>query len=217
MKGEDLNLDLPIAVFPLPGVVFFPYTALPLHVFEPRYREMVQWCIAEERPMAVTLISPGREGEQLGDPPFEAVAGLGKIVHSERLPDGRYHILLRGAGRVKLTEVDRDTAFRQATAELIPDILPENPGTLRAQVDSLEALAVGLNQHWPQGSNMISRLLNQTREPAALSNCLCSALWNEPLDRQRMLSLADVEERMTLVVDRLARVMADVSSGGTAH
>jgi len=217
MSEEPLDLDLPVAVFPLPGVVFFPHTALPLNIFEPRYREMVEWCIEQGRPIAVALITPGNERDQLGDPPFETVAGLGEIVHHEKLPDGRYQLLLHGTGRVHLTERDRDASFRKASAAFVPDRLPGNPSELSAQVESLEALAVGLNQPWPQGSNMISRLLNQTRDPATLSNCLSSALWTEPADRQRMLACANVEERMQQVVDRLARVLVDVSDGGPAH
>jgi Lon protease-like protein len=200
-----LNLRDPVAVFPLPGVVFFPSTALPLHIFEPRYREMTAWCLE-------------REPEQLGDPPFEAIAGLGEIVQHDKLDDGRYTLVLRGAARVRLTEIDCDTPFRQAMAEVIPDELAADRAALEGHVESLEALGVGLSAYWPRGAQMVARLLNQTRDPAVLSNCLGSALWRDPEERQALLACPDVDARMQRVVDRLARVLADVgSASGVAN
>lgn len=210
------DLHTPVAVFPLPGVVFFPYTVLPLNIFEPRYREMTRWCLEQGRPMAVALIAPGHEDGQPGDPPIEPIAGLGEIVHHERQSDGRYHLLLRGAARVRLDELERTTPFRQAMATALPDT-EADAAELARHVDSLEAMAVGLSPHWPRGSQMITRLLGQTRDPAVLSNCLASALWPDPSDRQRLLACDDVDARMTRVIDRLASVLAEVGSGGPVH
>ncbi|MGH7405380.1 MAG: LON peptidase substrate-binding domain-containing protein, partial [Candidatus Methylomirabilales bacterium] len=78
-----------IPIFPLPNVVFFPHTLLPLHIFEPRYRQMLADCLTGERWLAVVLLRPGWEAEYYGRPAVYAVAGAGEIVASERLPDGR--------------------------------------------------------------------------------------------------------------------------------
>jgi Lon protease-like protein len=80
-------MELPI--FPLPNVVFFPHTLLPLHIFEPRYRKMLADCLAGERRLAVVLLRPGWEADYYGRPAVHSVAGAGEIIQSEMLPNGR--------------------------------------------------------------------------------------------------------------------------------
>jgi Lon protease-like protein len=91
-------MELPI--FPLPNVVFFPHTLLPLHIFEPRYRKMLADCLAGERRLAVVLLRPGWEADYYGRPAVHSVAGAGEIIQSEMLPNGRSNIVLRGLGRI---------------------------------------------------------------------------------------------------------------------
>ncbi len=75
-----------IAIFPLPNVVFFPHTLLPLHIFERRYRQMLADCLAGERRLAMALLRPGWEAGYHGRPAIYAVAGAGEIVSSETRP-----------------------------------------------------------------------------------------------------------------------------------
>jgi Lon protease-like protein len=95
-------------MFPLPGLFLYPTQLLPLHIFEPRYRQMI----------ADSLDGHGRivMGTILGDgepPPVLPVAGLGEIVRHEKLPDGRYHVWLLGLGRVQIEEVVSDRLYRK--------------------------------------------------------------------------------------------------------
>lgn len=109
-----------LKVFPLPSAVLFPGTALPLHIFEPRYRELVGSALAKDRRIA--MIQPQRGGEGA---PLYSIGCLGRIGDVEALPDGRYNIVLEGESRFRmLRELDVTTAFRQIEAELIED--PEN-------------------------------------------------------------------------------------------
>src|SRR3990172_2373376 len=91
-----------IPLFPLPNVVFLPHTLLPLHIFEPRYREMLADCLAGDRRLAVVLLRPGWEAEYYGRPAVYSVAGAGEIVASERVPHRGSHILLKGPGRIMI-------------------------------------------------------------------------------------------------------------------
>lgn len=103
-----------LPVFPLPRTVLFPGALLPLHIFEPRYRAMVKECLAGHKAMAVALL---RDGERSED--FEPMAGVGVIVDSVSLPDGRYHILLQGRARVRLEELPFLPPYKRARATIV--------------------------------------------------------------------------------------------------
>lgn len=130
----DLTLpSSPVPVFPLRGVFLFPHQALPLHIFEPRYRQMVGDLL--DGPGRLVLASPAaRPTEAANDLP--AVAGLGEILRHEKLPDGRYTIWVHGLSRVRIHEVPSDRLYRRVrctafeevevsddeAAELVPEL-----------------------------------------------------------------------------------------------
>jgi Lon protease-like protein len=91
-----------IPLFPLPGVVFFPETTLPLHVFEPRYREMLADALAGDRILGVQLLDPEGRPRADGRPAVREIGCAGEIAEHEPLPDGRSIILLHGAFRYRI-------------------------------------------------------------------------------------------------------------------
>jgi uncharacterized protein len=103
-----------VPVFPLPNVVFFPSTVLPLHIFEPRYRKLVARALETEQKIMMALLKPGTEAEYFGNPPIFPLGCVGHIVDSVTLPDGRYEIVLTGLGRVDIMEEIPGEEFRQA-------------------------------------------------------------------------------------------------------
>jgi uncharacterized protein len=110
-------------LFPLPKVVFFPHAVLPLHIFEPRYRQMTADALAAGDNL-ITMVQQREAGAVggLGDPAVEEIACLGKILQHQRLPDGRYNFLLLGLARVRLTcEVPSEKLYRLAQAEVLVD------------------------------------------------------------------------------------------------
>ena len=111
MSGERLS------IFPLHGVILFPGLQLPLHVFEPRYRELVGSALAKDRRIAMIQPQSVREGAALF-----GMGCVGRIEDVEALEDGRYNIVLEGEARFRLLhEVDASTPFRQVAGELIDD------------------------------------------------------------------------------------------------
>ena len=84
-------LPATIPLFPLPNVVLFPNVFLPLHIFEPRYRQMVHQALAADRMIGMVLLKPGYEGQYEQTPPIYDVGCAGTITHVERLPDGRIY------------------------------------------------------------------------------------------------------------------------------
>jgi Lon protease-like protein len=105
-----------MAMFPLPGVVLMPGAVLPLHVFEPRYRALIEHCLKTDKTFALGTLKPGYEQQYHGSPPVYPVMGVGRIVSHQRLNDGRSNILLQSVGRVQVVhEMDLPNPFRQVS------------------------------------------------------------------------------------------------------
>ncbi len=112
-----------VPVFPLPGVVLFPGQRLPFHIFEPRYRAMVRDLLGSGAPYLVVSCILGEITEAV--PGFCSVAGLGRVVGHQRLPDGRFNILVEGVGRVRVEERPFVPPYRRVRAVVLPD--PDPP------------------------------------------------------------------------------------------
>jgi uncharacterized protein len=103
-----------ISIFPLPGAILFPGMQLPLHIFEPRYRDMIGDSLARDR--MIGMVQPKGQG---GNPPLFEVGCLGRIGDVEAMEDGRYNVILEGLQRFSiLKELEVTTTFRQVEAEL---------------------------------------------------------------------------------------------------
>src|SRR3954467_2445985 len=93
-----------LPLFPLPNVVLFPGVFLPLHIFEPRYREMVADALAADRLIGMALLRDGWESDYEGHPPVFSVGCSGLITHCEKLQDGRFNLILRGLDRFRIVD-----------------------------------------------------------------------------------------------------------------
>ena len=106
-----------LPIFPLSGAILFPGLQLPLHIFEPRYRELVSDALARDR--RIGMIQPQSGGEAA---PLFAIGCVGKIGEVEALEDGRYNIVLEGEARFRLLrEIEVGTPYRQVEGELLSD------------------------------------------------------------------------------------------------
>lgn len=187
--------------FPLPGLVFFPGTMLPLHIFEPRYRAMIAWCLEQGSPLAVTCIREGHEHEQPGDPPVREVCGVGRLLRHSRTADGRYHVLLEGTGRVRmLEEHPRDLPFRLARAELLPDWSLQ--ADLAERLSTLRALTSALQQRFPAASVALAEVAS-AGSPRGLVDGLAALLFAEAAQRQSLLECQDLALRLETVEERV--------------
>ena len=125
-------------LFPLPNLVVFPYVVQPLHVFEPRYRQLMEDALCDDRLLAMALLQPGWEGEYAKTPPIHPVVCVGRIHQEERLPDGRWNLLLHGLARARVeSEAETDRPYRVARVRLVheePVASPQTAGDLRRQL-----------------------------------------------------------------------------------
>ena len=131
-----------LPLFPLPNVVLFPNVFLPLHIFEPRYREMVADALASDRMIGMVMLRSSREGEDEGRPPVYSVACSGVITHVEQLEDGHYNIVLRGLERFRIGPEDHDRHYRRAIVEPLPEEVLDAAGrsAVRSTRAKLEAM-----------------------------------------------------------------------------
>src|SRR5947207_8575980 len=110
-------------LFPLPNLVFFPHVMQPLHIFEPRYRQMTADALDGDGLIALAVLQPNWEKHYEGKPAIAPVACLGKITADQRLEDGRYNLLLRGLTRIRvLRELTTAKLYRQAEVAVLKDI-----------------------------------------------------------------------------------------------
>lgn len=190
MMGSD---PARIPLFPLAAAILFPRTQLPLHIFEPRYRDMVRDALAGSA--RIGMIQPFAEGEPA---PLFQTGCLGEIVGAEELEDGRYNIVLQGSSRFRLiAERDLGTAYRQADVDLAayddrePDALAS---VVRADVER-EARrfgdALGVAVDW----DMVGRL-----DDEMLVNSIAQVAPFDVGAKQALLEAPTLAERADLVV-----------------
>lgn len=127
--------ELPI--FPLPGVFLFPGCVMPLHVFEPRYRQMVADLLDRHGRLVMGTIVEGQPDAD-ATPRIHEVAGLGEIGRHEELADGRYLIWLIGLARVRIEEIPSDRLYRRVKIEPLEewDVPSEEESGVRARVQA---------------------------------------------------------------------------------
>jgi uncharacterized protein len=113
------KIDIPklIPLFPLPATVLFPKIHLPLHIFEPRYREMIRDAMASDRFVGMVLLKEGWEDDYENNPPVHEIGCVGRILYSQSLEDGRFNIILYGLNRIQIKDHFYDRNYRQAWVE----------------------------------------------------------------------------------------------------
>jgi len=190
-------------LFPLPNVVLFPHLMMPLHIFEPRYRQMTADALAGDRFIAMVLLQPGRESEYESQPAICPVACLGRIQTDQRLPDGRYNIHLRGLTRVRsLKEVENAKLYRCAKVEILQElpVTPQIDKMLRSKL--LEAVP-----RWCQDQGPAAEVFPKVIESNLPLGIICDVLgFSLPLSvefKQELLEELKVSSRAQLLLDHL--------------
>lgn len=201
-------------IFPLPDVVLFPGTYLPLHIFEPRYRQMTEAAIDGDQVIGMVLIRPDEDPMQRRAPVFD-VGCAGRIVESERLPGGRWNLLLHGARRFRIArEADSNALYRTIDAELLSDpgllelapevqrLLTRTRGELEARMLELVALTA------PESAAQLGERM-RALDPLLLSNALGFGLDCPTLEKQSLLETVDPVAQSELLLRLLSFRIAE--------
>ncbi|MGH9384308.1 MAG: LON peptidase substrate-binding domain-containing protein [Vicinamibacterales bacterium] len=206
-----------IPIFPLPTVVLFPHVFLPLHIFEPRYRQMVADALSGDRLIGMALLRPGYESDYEGRPPIYNTGCTGLITHFERLDDGRFNLILRGLDKFSvLGEEDPTDAriYRRALVSLIDESLHDHDrDVLRTERRRLEA-ALG---------PFFDRTVGEQQLPSAMPdedfvNALAQYLEFDPIEKQALLERDGAIARCRSMVELLEmKAMLRKTSGDNGH
>ena len=148
----------------------FPGSILPLHIFEPRYRSMVAWCLEHKSPLGVAMIQHGSEGAQLADPALVPICGVAQIQRHTELPDGRFNLILRATDRVNLEEeLPQRDGFRRFRASELPD-LQADPQILARHLSTIQALGDGLATTIPSLGYILNELMAKGMPPGQVAD-----------------------------------------------
>jgi Lon protease-like protein len=188
-----------IPLFPLPNVVLFPNVHLPLHIFEPRYREMVSDALDGDRIIGMVLLRPGWEANYEGRPPIYPVGCAGLITHAERTADGRYNIVLRGLEKFRVATEHEHGSYRLAEVETIPEpSIETHRDEIRAERRRLEALLVPQ----PEGRGVDSKM-PPSMPDEDLVNALAQYLELEVVEKQALLERDGLLARCRSLIELL--------------
>lgn len=193
-------------LFPLPGVVLYPRMLLPLHVFEPRYRRLLEVVLEGERLIGIVQLKEAGEADEEGRPEVCDFLCLGSVLRVERLPDGRSNLLLLGVSRARiLRELALDEPFRVAEVALAPDEGPLDEEERHQLESRIVASCQAALSDQPQADEILSRILGSTAELSGLCNAIAACLPMDPGLRQAILATTDVRERALRVLEWLRR------------
>jgi len=128
MSKEDpsTQVELVIPLFPLPNTVFYPDTLLPLHIFEPRYREMTRDALDGDGKIGMVLLKPDYESEYFDRPGIHKIGCMGNIEKHVQLPDGKFNFTLKGMNRFEIIEEIKDKPYRRARVLIWKDVNDRN-------------------------------------------------------------------------------------------
>ncbi|MCF8721547.1 LON peptidase substrate-binding domain-containing protein [Nitrospina gracilis] len=194
-----------ISLFPLPTSVFYPKTYLPLHIFEPRYRKMIQDSIDRGQWIGMVLLEPGYEEEYFARPAIKQVGCMGNLEKWFQYDDGRFDIVLNGRSRFRIVREVGDALYREAEVEPLVSThdtpLVESP----PQLDELTALYRKFIEHLPRK--------NAHKVELDLTNC---KTLGEAVDRVAYMFDSALDQKQTFleepdVLKRLELIKAQIS------
>jgi uncharacterized protein len=209
-NAEDLIFDESrfkgvARLFPLPDLIMFPHVMQPLHVFEPRYRDLLSDALDTDGLIAMCVLAPGWENNYEGRPAVLPFACLGKVVTYQRTGNGEYNILLLGMRRIQIvSELPPSKAYREAEVTLLDDF------SMSANDEKRPALQAALTKQFqdflPDGKSADAALqeLLATEIPlAVLTDLVSFALPMEFNEKRDLLGECDVDRRATMLLSAL--------------
>lgn len=198
---ETVELPNAVPVMPLPGVLLFPNALLPLHIFEPRFREMLDHALQDDRMLCVALVRPERE-QWRTSADFFPVSTVGLIRACVGRSDGTSDLILQGIRRVKFSEFEQEAPFP------IARIQPLKTRTRHTvETDALAAKVLEfytrLKESGRELPEKIDRYLSEMNDPEMLADLIASTFISDATRRQHLLEELDLNQRLRLLIQYL--------------
>ena len=183
---------------PLPGAVLFPHALLPLYIFEPRYRKMLEHALGKHRMFCVTLIKPICPDWRASEDFFHlATAGL--IRACVERSDGTSNLVLQGLQRVRFTSFERENPFPVANIETV-----ESRDAPTVETEALGAKVIelygSLKHDHRQLPAKLDQYLAELRDLEMLADLMASTFVSDPLRRQRLLEERSLNQRLRFLI-----------------
>lgn len=207
-----------LPLFPLSNVLLLPGVYLPLHIFEPRYRRMVEDALDGHELIALGALDERLPPDTYGRPPIYDHAGLGVIQRSTRYPDGRFDLLVVGVGRLRVVEElppRPDLPYRQVKTELLLDHTEATAEELSRAMSSLRSLCTRVVVGLGDGNEELLSRINEIDEAGVLADTIAVAAIQEHDDRRRILAESDPARRMEIVSGVLGTLLVEQQGGGS--
>lgn len=194
-----------VRLFPLPNLVVFPHVVQALHVFEPRYRELLEDALSGDQLIAMALLQPGWESEYEGRPAIYPMTCIGKVAAHSRLEDGRSNILLRGLRRAMvIREYPPEQSFRLAEVAILDDLYPAGGVARRSQIQrELLVMFQRLVPDAPAAQEQFHQLLGQQVPLGAITDVVTHLLPFEVDFKRQMLAETNVDQRGEQLLARM--------------
>jgi ATP-dependent Lon protease len=200
----DLEIALPqeVPVMTLPNVVFFPQALLPLHIFEPRYRQMLKDVLATNRLFAVAGLDTKLAGAPDSFEPPHAIACIGIVRACQKYENGTSNLLLQGLARIKAVKILADEPYRRIRIQtLMSDPGAGTAENRRLQTELSRLLAV--KRRLAAGPSEITEFLKSVDDPEAFVDIAAFNLCENPAFKQKLLETLDVHSRLKLFMRQL--------------
>lgn len=211
------SLDV-LPIFPLDNVVLLPRVALPLYIFEQRYRDMTQDVLERDRRIGMVTVKPQHHSEMRGDPPIFGVGCAGIISQSVPGADGTYNITLLGTHRFRIHEEEapRETSYRVARVERIEDLCPDEdrPRIQGLRSDILDSMRELLHLRMGERANEVSLSPLEEADDEVLVNTLSLAIDFGALERQGLIECDSLLARYSRLADLMVFRIAELRGGG---
>ncbi len=199
--SDIVPLPTTVPVMPLTGVLLFPNALLPLHIFEPRFREMLAHALDDDRMLCVALMRPERSQWRTSDDFYE-VSTVGLIRACVGRSDGTSNLILQGIHRVKFSEFEQETPFPIAQIKPL-----ETRTNLSVETDALAAKVLEfyaqLRNTGRELPEKIDRYLSEMSDPETLADLIASTFISETARRQKLLEELDLNQRLRLLIQYL--------------
>jgi len=199
--SSSITLPEQLPVMPLPGAVLFPHALLPLYIFEPRYRKMLEHALQRHRMFCVTLIKPSCPDWHATEDFFHlATAGL--IRACVERTDGTSNLILQGLQRVRFTSFQQEQPFPIVSIDTIES---RDPTTVETEALGAKVIELygSLKHDRRQLPAKLDRYLSELRDLEMLADLMASTFINDPLRRQRLLEERSLNQRLRFLITYL--------------
>ena len=190
---DQSQLPDPLPIFPLPNVVLMPNAALPLYIFEERYKEMIRDCLEGQPYLSVALLQKGWENKP-GTPLPYTVAGFGRITRVVRRPNDCMDIVIQGMGRIEMVEFNEDRAYLRATVRTLSPTV-EDEALAATEADTLRQKFLELLSRKGPAVDPVRSQLKLLASPIDIVFYVASHLPLDAHSQQELLQTLSVEEQ----------------------